>query len=204
MGTCMGTEPRPIWTEGTEVGPTAGRRGPEGGLAVGTTGPDPTEGNGCECGVGPTPWAWAGKAPKAGEPSVAMVGPTAAKAAGSGGSAVLATPRGDSFSSTGGGVAAIVSGGGGDGLGAAAWACSLAPQPKQNLYRSWFSLPQREQVITSDPPRKPCFLASSWCVASSRRSPLGGVAGRQRRSRRARGESRRQYARRSRSWSPDR
>jgi len=87
-----------------------------------------------------------------------MVGPMPGKASGGGGAAVLATAMGAGIDS-GGGVGGYMSGAGaGFGAGAApAW--SLAPQPRQNLYRSWFSLPQREQVITRDPPRESLVLA---------------------------------------------
>ena len=43
--------------------------------------------------------------------------------------------------------------GGSAGAGAGAAVCSFWPQPRQYLNWSWFSLPQREQMITSYPPR---------------------------------------------------
>jgi hypothetical protein len=128
-GTCMGIDPRPIWTDGPDPGePAAGMRGLVPGAAAGcggaTTGggvtlapcigPDPELGGKTEVGI--------------------MVGPMAAKASGCGGTAVFATLMGGAGIGSGGGVGGYMSGTGtGLGAGAAAPAWSLAPQPRQNL-----------------------------------------------------------------------
>ena len=148
-GTCMGTEPRPICTEGAEAGPAL--RGPDPGVAEDVARAGDCPGGG---GVGPMGCDWLGTAPKGKFELPAMVGPTAENPTGSGGTAVLATLS-EAGANSGGGVGGKTSAGGAGLAAAGAAACSLAPHPRQNLYRSWFSLPQREQVITRDPPRKP-------------------------------------------------
>ncbi len=127
-GTCMGIDPMPIWTDGTEVGdPAVGMRGlvegagttagggatTGGGVAIASCiGPDPGEDGSTEVGM--------------------MVGPMAENASAGGGTAVFATLMGAGLGS-GGGVGGYMSGGG-TGLGAgAAPAWSLAPHPRQNL-----------------------------------------------------------------------
>ncbi len=124
MGTCMGTEPNPICTDGADAG-VAVPRGPEPGAA----GLGAKTGAWTGGGVGAIGWAWPGRAPKA-APEAATVGPTAEKMPGSGGTAVLATPM--AGANSGGGVGGSISAGGA-GLGAGAPACNLAPQPRQNL-----------------------------------------------------------------------
>ncbi len=134
-GTCMGTEPRPICTEGPEAGPPAASgRGPDSGTAAagGANAGDAAAGGG----VGPMAWGWPGKAPKAAPEVAVMVGPMAEKLAGSGGTAVFATLI-DGLPNSGGGVGGSISArAAGFGAGAAPGAgavCSLAPQPRQNL-----------------------------------------------------------------------
>jgi hypothetical protein len=78
------------------------------------------------------PCGWLGRAPKAALESAVMVGPIAEKIAGSGGTAVLATPICEPTNSGGGVGWKASTGGAGLGAGAGA-ACSLAPQPRQNL-----------------------------------------------------------------------
>ena len=145
----MGTEPEADLHR--RRGGRPALRGPDPGVAEGVARAGDCPGGG---GVGPMGCDWLGTAPKGGFEPPAMVGPMAEKPTGSGGTAVLATLS-EAGANSGGGVGGKTSAGGaGLGAGGAA-ACSLAPQPRQNLYRSWFSLPQREQVITRDPPRKP-------------------------------------------------
>ncbi len=123
-GTCMGTEPSPICTDGPEAGAVV-PRGPEPGAA----GLGAKTGAATGGGVGPIGWAWPGKEPKA-PAEAATVGPTGEKIPGSGGTAVLATPM--AGANSGGGVGGSISAGGA-GFGAGAAACNLAPQPRQNL-----------------------------------------------------------------------
>jgi len=151
----MGIEPMPIWTEGPDAAdPATGVRGLVEGIATGAAA------RGAATGGGVTIASCSGSAPELGDKTDVgmMVGPLPGEASGWGGTAVLATLMGAGIGS-GGGVGGYMSGAGaGFGAGAAlAW--SLAPQPRQNLYRSWFSLPQREQVITRDPPRESLVLA---------------------------------------------
>jgi hypothetical protein len=122
-GTCMGTDPRPICTEGADVGMAA--RGPDPGTAAAGAKAGAWAGGG----VGAIGWAWPGKAPN-GLAAAPAIGSADTNAAGSGGTAVLATLS--EGANSGGGVGGSISGGGA-GLGAGAPACNLAPQPRQNL-----------------------------------------------------------------------
>ena len=129
-GTCMGIDPIPIWTEGTEVGAPAGAmRGLAEGIAAGS------EDGGAESdggGVGPS-------SPAEPEPSAAgmtevgiMVGPAAGKASGAACAAAFPASAGGSTAS-GGGVGGYMSGAGAALAAGAAPAWSFAPQPRQNL-----------------------------------------------------------------------
>jgi hypothetical protein len=64
---------------------------------------------------------------------------------GGGGEKVFAMPRGAGSGAAGGALKGSA--------GAGTATCSFEPQPRQYLNWSWFSLPQREQMITSYPPR---------------------------------------------------
>lgn len=136
----MGIEPMPIWTEGPDPGdPATGMRGLEEGIAAGAAA------RGAPTGGGVTSASCSGS-------------DLPGKASDGDGTAVLATLMGVGPGS-GGGVGGYMSRAGAGFGASAALAWSLAPQPRQNLYRSWFSLPQREQVITRDPPRESFVLA---------------------------------------------
>ncbi len=116
-GTCMGIDPMPIWTDGTEVGdPTAGIRGlVEGATACEADAAGAATGGGVAIGscIGPAPGG-------GGRTEVGMmVGPTAEKVSGWGGTAVFATLVGAAGMGSGGGVGGYASGGG-TGLGAGA------------------------------------------------------------------------------------
>lgn len=128
-GTCIGTEPSPIWTEGDAVGTfVAPKRwaAEDGAIGGGVTGTSTGADSGAAM-VGMT---------AGGEETGNMGSAITPKLSGSGGTAVFATPTGwlGCAIGSGGGVGGKASGGGattGFGAGAAPW--SFAPQLRQNL-----------------------------------------------------------------------